>query len=64
LSGSGLRQIKIDDERFRACRFHRLRRLLQIGEAPRDENERGEITRKTNGRRPANPLARSRDDGD
>ena len=62
--GRWLGKIEIDDERFCARSLHRLRRALQVGAVPRDENERGEIARKANGRRPADALARAGDDGD
>jgi hypothetical protein len=64
LSGRRLGEIEVDDERLCARGLHRFRRALQVRAVSRDENERGEITRKTNGRRSANPLACARDDGD
>ena len=64
LGGRRLGEVDIDDQRFGAGGLHRLRCLIQIGAVPRDENERGEVARKANGRRPTDPLARARDDGD
>jgi hypothetical protein len=64
LCGRSLRKINIDDERFRARGLHRFRRALEVRAVPRDQNERSEIARKANGRRPADPLARAGDDRD
>ena len=64
LGGGRLGEVDIDDQRFRAGGLHRLRRLIQIGPVPRDEDERREVAREADGRRPADALARAGDDGD
>jgi hypothetical protein len=64
LSGLRLGEIAIDHERFCTRGLHRLRRAFQIRPVPRHENEHGEVARKTNRRRPADSLARARDDCD
>src|SRR5208337_2350013 len=64
LGSCRLGQVDIDDQRFGAGGLHRLRRLIQIGAVPGDEDERGEVTREANGRRATDALARAGDDGD
>ena len=64
LGGGRLGEVDIDDQRFRAGGLHRLRRVIQIGAVPGDEDQRREVAREASSRRPADPLARARDDGD
>ena len=43
---------------------HRLRGRFQIGAVPRNQDQRGKVTRKADGGGPADALAGSRDNGD
>ena len=64
LRSGGLREVGIDDERFRAGVLTACGRLLEIGAVARDQDQRGEIARKADGRGSADALAGAGDDGD
>ena len=64
LGGRGLGEVDVDDQRLGAGGLHRLRRLVQMRAVPRHEDERGEVAREADGRRPADALARAGDDRD
>jgi hypothetical protein len=51
-----LREIARDHKRFRARGSDGFRSAFEVRPVPRDKNDRREIARKANGRRPANAL--------
>jgi hypothetical protein len=57
-------EVEVENRRFGACGLHRFRGLVEMGAVPRREDESGEVAREAYGRRPADTLARTGDDGD
>jgi len=64
LGGGRLCEVDADDERLGAGGFHPRRRLFEMAAVPGDEDERREVARQADGRRPADALTRAGDERD